>query len=53
MIVAEKLLLAFPVSEPVEVHVHRLSLFGLYFTIYDGTSHGIVGLERGDRLLVP
>ena len=53
MPVDSKLLLAFMISEPVKAHVHCLGLFGLYFTIDDGISHSIVGLERGGRLLVP
>ena len=47
-----KSLLAFAVPEPMKVHVHRLSAFGLDFTIYDGISHGIISLERGGWLPV-
>ncbi len=40
-----KLLLAFSVSETMELHVHCLGLFGLHLSIDDAIGHCIVGLE--------
>ena len=47
-----KLLLTFPVPQPIETHVHRFGAFWRDFAIHDATRHGIVGLEWGGRLLV-
>ena len=48
-----ELLLAFPVAEPVETHVHGFGTFWLYLTVNDGIRHGIVSLDWGGRLFMP
>ena len=47
-----KLLLAFWIAEPMKLHVHGLSSFGLDFAVDDGISHCIVGLEWSSGLSV-
>ena len=51
--VKTKLLLKFPVAEPVEAHVHCLCAFWLYLVVYDFLGCRVVSLDGGWWLLVP
>ena len=50
--VEPELVLALPVSQPMESHVHCFRSFGLDLTIDHSFCHCIVGLDRGRRLSV-
>ena len=48
-----KLVLTFPIAQPVKMHVHGFCAFWLDLTIDDALSHGVVSLDGCGWLFVP